>query len=36
MAAKEETIENYSGVKLFIRSWRPATTPRAMADYEQP
>jgi acylglycerol lipase len=30
MAAKEETIENYSGAKLFIRSWRPATTPRAV------
>ena len=30
MAAKEETIENYSGAKLFVRSWRPATAPRAV------
>jgi acylglycerol lipase len=30
MAAKEETIENYSGAKLFVRSWRPAAAPRAV------
>ncbi|MES2253596.1 MAG: lysophospholipase [Pseudomonadota bacterium] len=30
MAAKEETIENYSGLKLFVRSWQPAGAPRAV------
>lgn len=30
MAAKEETIENYSGLKLFIRSWQPAGSPKAV------
>jgi alpha-beta hydrolase superfamily lysophospholipase len=30
MAAKEETIENYSGLKLFVRSWQPSGTARAV------
>ena len=30
MAAKEEFIENYSGLKLFVRSWQPSGTPRAV------
>lgn len=30
MAAKEEFIENYSGQKLFVRSWQPPGTPRAV------
>lgn len=29
MAAKEETIENYSGLKLFVRSWQPSGAPKA-------
>lgn len=30
MAAKEEFVENYSGLKLFVRSWQPSGTPRAV------
>lgn len=30
MAAKEEFIENYSGLKLFVRSWQPSGAPRAV------
>lgn len=30
MAAKEETIRNYSGLNLFVRSWQPSGTPHAV------
>jgi len=30
MTPKEEKIENYAGLKLFVRSWRPATAPKAV------
>ncbi|TPW14531.1 MAG: acylglycerol lipase [bacterium] len=28
--AREETIEGVGGIKIFVRSWRPATPPRAV------
>jgi acylglycerol lipase len=30
MAAKEEIIEGYGGLKLFVRTWQPASAPKAV------
>ena len=32
VAPREETFESVGGLRIFMRSWRPAGTPRAVVD----